>query len=115
MPGEDLRPGDAPAVEPPGVATRAIVTTTVGILAILIAIAFGFQLIFHDRIDKTYVERHSLPSPGVVPDERARREATEERQRAALAGAGQRLPIEAAMRAIADKGEHAFDPVGVTP
>jgi hypothetical protein len=107
MAGDDLGPGEAPAV-----ATRAVIMTTIGILVILIAIAFGFQLMFRDRIGKTYVDRHSLPSPGVVPDERGRREALQERQRAALAGAGSRLLIDAAMRAIADKGEHAFDPVG---
>jgi hypothetical protein len=100
--------------ESPAVRTRAVVLVTLAILAVLVAVAFGFELIFRDRIGMTYVERHSLPAPGVVPDERAEREALEARQRAALGGAGGRLPIEAAMRAIAERGEYAFDPVGAT-
>jgi hypothetical protein len=98
--------------EPPAVGTRAVVLATVGVLAVLVAIAFGFGPIFRDRIGMTYVDEHSLPAPGVIPNERAEREALEAGQRKALDGAGGRLPIEAAMRAIAAKGEHAFDPVG---
>jgi hypothetical protein len=99
-------------LESPAVGTRAVVLTTLAILAVLLAIAFGFELIFRDRTGMTYVEQHPLPAPGVVPDERAERKALEAQQRAALAGSGGRLPIEAAMRAIAAKGQHAFDPVG---
>jgi hypothetical protein len=107
MVDDDLGRGESPAVR-----TRAVVLATVGILAMLLAVAFGFELIFGDRIGMTSVEQHPLPAPGVVSDERVEREALEARQRAALDGAGGRLPIEAAMRAIASKGEHAFDPVG---
>ena len=107
MVDDDLGHGESPAV-----GTRAVVLTTIGILAVLLAVAFGFELIFRDRVGMTYVEQHRLPNPGVVPDERAEREALEAQQRAALAGTGGRMPIEAAMRAIAAKGEHAFDPVG---
>ena len=73
--------------------------------------SFGLELVFRDRIGMTYVEQHKLAAPGVIPDERAVREALEAQQRAVLAGAGNRLAIEAAMRVIAAKGEHAFDPV----
>lgn len=96
----------------PAVGTRAVIAVTIVILVVLLAVAFGFQLIFHDRIGMTRVEQQPLPMPGVVPDERAEREALEARQREQLAGAGGRMPIDAAMRAIATKGEHAFDPVG---
>jgi hypothetical protein len=106
MVDKDLGRGESPAIS-----TRAVVLTTIGILVVLMAIAFGFQPIFRDRIGMTDVQQRPLPAPGVIPDERAQREALEARQRAALAGAGGRLPIEAAMRAIADKGDHAFDPV----
>jgi hypothetical protein len=106
----DLGPGESPAIR-----TRAVVLTTIGILASLVIVAFGFQPIFHDRIGMTSVDRHNFPVPGVIPNERAAREALEARQRAVLAGAGGRLPIEAAMRAIVEKGEHAFDPVGLAP
>lgn len=106
MVGNHLGRGESPAIS-----ARAVVLTTTGILVVLVAIAFGFELIFPDRVGMTYVQQQPLPAPGVVPDERAQRAALEARQRAALAGSGGRLPIEAAMRAIADKGEHAFDPV----
>ena len=110
MVDDELGRGESPAVS-----TRAVLLTTAGILAILLAIAFGFELVFHDRIGITHVEQHHLPGPGVVPDERAEREALEARQRAALGGVGGRMPIDAAMQAIAAKGEHAFDPVGTAP
>ena len=110
MVDDDLGRGESPAV-----GTRAVIFATIGILAILVAIAFGFELVFRDRIGVTYVEQHPLPGPGVRPDERTEREALEAQQRAALAGAGGRLPIEAAMRAIAGKGEHAFEPIGAAP
>ena len=110
MVDNDLGRGESPAIS-----TRAVVLAMIGILAVLAAIAFGFEPIFRDRIGITTVQQHTLPAPGVIPDERAQREALEVRQRAALDGAGGRLPIAAAMRAIADKGEHAFDPVGAAP
>lgn len=107
MVDDDLGRGESPAIS-----TRVVVLATIGILVVLAAIAFGFEPIFRDRVGMTAVEQHPLPGPGVVADERAQRQALEARQRAALDGAGGRLPIEAAMRAIADKGEHAFDPLG---
>ena len=106
---------DLGARESPAVSTRAVVLATAGILIILAAIAFGFAPIFRDRVGITAVERRPLPAPGVTPNQRAERETLEAQQRAALAGAGGRMPIEAAMRAIAAKGEHAFDPVGGAP
>ncbi len=106
----DLGPGETPAVR-----ARVVVLATVGILAALVIVAFGFEPIFRDRIGKTYVDRHDFPAPGVIANERAEREALEARQRALLEGAGGRLPIDAAMHAVVDKGEHAFDPVGAAP
>lgn len=109
MAHDDLGRGESPAVQ-----TYAVVLTAIGILAVLTMIALGFEPMFRDRIHRTYVEQHKFPAPGVIPDERAEREALESRQRAALGDAGGRLPIDAAMRAIADKGEHAFDPIGAS-
>ena len=106
----DLGPGETPAVR-----AHVVVLATFGILAALLIIAFGFESIFRDRIGKTFVDRHGFPAPGVIANERAEREALEARQGAALDGAGGRLPIEAAMRAVVDKGEHAFDPLGPEP
>jgi len=102
----DLGRGEAPAVS-----ARAVLLVTAGMLAALVAIAFGLELFFHDRVGMTIVYRRELPTPGVIPDERAQRLALEARQREALNGAGGRMPIEAAMQAIVAKGPHAFDSI----
>lgn len=103
---QDLGPG-----EPPSVNVRAVLLVTAGILALLVAISFGLQAFFRDRIGRTYVVSHPLPPPGVTPSERALRLDLEAKQAAALNGAGGRMPIDAAMRAIAAKGPKAFDPI----
>jgi hypothetical protein len=101
--------------ESPGVRTRVVVSIVVGILVVLIAVAAGFQLVFRDRVGQTYAVRHPFPAPAVVPDERAERLALQAKQRHDLNGAHGRLPIDAAMKAIAAKGDRAFDPVGRAP
>lgn len=108
--GADLGRGEAPTV-----ATRTIVFIVAGILTTLMLVAFGFQAIFHDRIGQTYAVRHPFPAPAVIPDERAERLALQARQEQDLKGANGRMPIDAAMRAITAKGEHAFDPIGGGP
>jgi hypothetical protein len=82
-----------------------------GILVLLVGVAFGLMLFFPNRIDVRFVPRSAFPAPTVIPDERAQRLALEARQRRALNGADGRLPIEQAMREIAARGGHAFDPV----
>jgi hypothetical protein len=111
MPAE----GNATPLASPEVRARNVVATMAGILVVLAAIAFGLQLIFPDRIGATSADRHAFPAPGVRPDEGAERLALEAAQLAALAGGGGRMPIADAMRAIAAKGPHAFDPIGAPP
>lgn len=101
--------------ESPNVGTRTIVLIVAGILVALVIIGFGFQPIFHDRIGQTSAMRHPFPAPAVTPNERAERLALEARQRKDLAGGHGRMPIGAAMKAIAAKGTHAFDPIGGEP
>ncbi|HEY2034199.1 MAG TPA: hypothetical protein VGH02_10990 [Rhizomicrobium sp.] len=101
--------------ESPNVGTRRVVLIIGGIMAVLVLVAFGFQAIFRDRIGQTYAVRHPFPTPAVIPDERAERLALEAQQKKDLAGAHDRLPIDAAMKAIAAKGDHAFDPIGGGP
>jgi hypothetical protein len=101
--------------ESPQVRTWRVTAIVAGILAILIVIAFGFQLLFADRIGRTATVSHDFPAPAVIPDEGAQRRALEAAQRQALDGGGGRLPIDSAMKAIAGKGPHAFDPVGGAP
>lgn len=86
-----------------------------GIMIILALIAFGFQPLFRDRIGQTFVVRHGFPGPAVIPNERAERERLDAEQRRDLNGAHGRMPIESAMKTIAAKGAHAFDPVGGGP
>jgi len=101
--------------ESPNVGTRAVVAIIAGILVVLVVVAFGFQTIFRDRIGQTHAERHPFPAPAVIPNERAERLALEAKQKKDLAGAHGRMPIDAAMKAIAAKGDHAFDPLGGEP
>ncbi len=57
MVDRDLGRGESPAVS-----TRAVILTTIGILAVLVAIAFGFEPIFRDRIAMTGVRESSFPA-----------------------------------------------------
>jgi hypothetical protein len=107
--------GNAPPLASPEVRTRLVVVTMAGILVALAVIAFGLQLVFPDRISATSAERHVFPAPGVRRDEGAERLALEAAQRAAPLGGGGRMSIADAMRAIAAKGPHAFDPIGASP
>jgi hypothetical protein len=101
--------------EPPVVATRAVLVIVAGILVVLMSIAFGFQAIFRDRIGQTYTVHHPFPAPAVIPDERAERIALDAKQKKDLSGAHGRMPIDAAMKTVAAKGNRAFDPVGGGP
>lgn len=101
--------------ESPEVRTRAVLAVVGVIFALLVAIAFGFQLLFPDRIGQTYTVRTGFPVPAVVANEGAERLALEARQRRELSGAGGRIKIESAMVAIATKGKHAYDPIGTAP
>jgi hypothetical protein len=87
-----------------------IVATMLGVLTLLAAVAFGLMLLFPNRIGARFAPYDPFPAPAVIPDERAERLSLEARQRRELNGAGGRLPIDQAMRAIAAKGTHAFDP-----
>jgi hypothetical protein len=106
----DLGPGESPQVR-----SRAVALAMAGILGALVLIAFGLQLLFPKDIRGNVIVRHDFPAPQVISGEEAQRRALEEKQRAALAGADGRLPIEAAMVRIAAKGTHAFDPIGGGP
>lgn len=93
------------------VRVRAVVGITVGLLALLVVVAFGFTLIFSNRIGVRFVPHSAFPAPAVIAQERSQRLAIEGRQRRALAGAGGRLPIDEAMKRIVTRGGRAFDPV----
>ncbi|MGZ5702933.1 MAG: hypothetical protein ACXWIM_18860 [Burkholderiales bacterium] len=99
------------AKESPQVKTTRVIAVGGVTLLVLVAIAFGFELVFKERIGQTYSVQHDFPLPGVVPNEGALRRALEAKQRAALAGEGGRIPIEKAMDDIVARGARAFDPI----
>ena len=97
------------------VRTSRIVAVAGGTLIILIAVAFGFQVVFKTRINQTYTVQKAFPLPGVVPNETELRLALEAKQRAALEGAGGRMPIDQAIDAIVARGADAYDPLEAAP
>jgi len=101
--------------ESPDVNTRRVLVIVAGIIAFIVVVAFGFELIFQDRIGQTFTVQHPFPAPAVTSAERTQRIALEAEQKHDLAGAHGRMAIDAAMKAIAAKGPHAFDPVGGRP
>ena len=102
----DIGRGETPAIR-----TRSVLVVTIAMLAALVAIAVGLQVFFSDRIGMTIVATREFPAPGVVSGERAERLALEAKQNSELNGAAGRMPIAAAMQAIAAKGLRAFDPI----
>jgi hypothetical protein len=103
------------AKEAPEVRTVRVLAVAGATLLFLIAVAFGFELIFKDRIGQTATTQSSFPLPGVVPNEAAMRLELEAKQRAALGGAGGRIPIDQAMDAIVARGPRAFEPIEAGP
>ena len=97
--------------ESPQVRTKRVTVIVSVILALLVAIAFGFQALFPDRIGQTFAVSRGFPAPAVIANERAERLALEARQKSKLHA----IHIEAAVKTIAAKGPHAFDPVGSAP
>ena len=89
----------------------AVVGTMMGLLVLVAAVAFGFTLIFSNRIGVRFVPHSAFPAPAVIAQEHSQRLAIEARQRRALEGSGGRMPISEAMQRIAARGDHAFDPV----
>jgi hypothetical protein len=85
-------------------------------VAALLMIAFGLEWIVPQRIGNGHPPvRRAFTSPAVIPDEKAERISLEQKQKALLNGAEGRMPIAEAMKAVAAKGSHAFDPVESAP
>jgi hypothetical protein len=101
--------------EPPRVNTRGVLLAMGLFLGGMLVASLGLALFFPERIGATFVVQHPFPTPGVTTQERRARLDLEARQKALLQGAGGRLPIDAAMKAISERGTQAFDPVRKTP
>lgn len=101
----------AEARESPRVRATIVIAVMAGLLGLLTAVALGFTLLFPNRIGVSFVPHSTFPQPGVSTGERTQRLSLEARQRRSLAGERGRMPIEQAMRIIAARGSHAFDPL----
>jgi len=101
--------------ESPNVNTRRVVAIVAGVLIFVALVSFGFRALFSDRVGQTYTVEHPFPAPAVIAGERAQRLSLEANQKRDLNGAHGRMPIGAAMKAIAAKRTSAFDPVGGAP
>ncbi|MBV9992151.1 MAG: hypothetical protein JOZ72_12780 [Alphaproteobacteria bacterium] len=97
--------------ESPQVRASRVVAIVAGIMAVLMLVAFGFQLLFRDRIGQTYAVKHGFPEPAVIANELGERVALEAAQKRKLRA----MHIDSAMKSVAAKGPHAFDPVGGAP
>ena len=119
MPNEEM--GHRALPQPPDVDSRVVFTVTMGFL-IFVALSMT-GLFFYLRADapgalNTPSERQ-FPQPALQKAPQSDLRQFEAEQRAALSGYAwvdrnkgiARIPIEDAMRIIAERGEHAYDPI----
>lgn len=106
MGAENIGKGESPQVRAP-----VVVGIIVGLIALLLLIAFGFALPFANRIGARRAPQTAFPLPGVISYEHSERLVIEARQQRALQGARGRMPIDQAMARIAGRCDRAFDPV----
>jgi hypothetical protein len=119
MPNENM--GSRRLPQPPDVATGIVVTAVAGFLGFVAISMMG--LFFYLRstapdVFKTAVEHH-FPQPTLQKSPQDDLRRFESEQRATLSGYGWvdrskglvRIPIGEAMRIIAARGDHAFDPL----
>src|SRR5262245_54566074 len=102
---------ESAVTESPQVRVARVVAYGAGTVAFMALVAFGFMLIFPERIGRAFVERSDFPAPAVIRDETAQRLALEAKARATLEGHSGRMAIAAAMDAVVARGTQAFDPV----
>jgi hypothetical protein len=119
MPNEEM--GSRTIPEPPGVATRIVLIAVAGFLGFVALAMTG--LFFYLRTSapsalKQAVE-HQFPGPTLQKSPQADLKQFEIEQRMALSGYGwidrpkglAHIPIDQAMRMIAARGDHAYDPL----
>jgi hypothetical protein len=119
MPNENM--GDRSLPQTPDVATGIVIAAIAGFLGLVALSMTG--LFFYMRsaapgVFKAVVEHH-FPEPTLQKSPQDDLRRFESEQRAALSGYGWvdqskglvRIPIEEAMRIIAARGDHAYDPL----
>lgn len=119
MPNETMSNRRLP--QPPGVATRIVITAVVGFLGFVALSMIGLFCYLRATVPsvfRTAVE-HRFPEPSLQKKPQHDFMQFERKQHDALSGYGWvdrskglvRIPIEEAMRIIAARGEHAYDPL----
>jgi len=118
MPNEEM--GSRIVPEPPSVATGIVIAATAGFLTFVALSMAGLFIYLRSAapgaVTRAVEQRFPAPALQKNPQEDLKR--YEREQRAALSTYGwvdrskglARIPIEEAMRIIAAKGEHAYDP-----
>jgi hypothetical protein len=119
MPNEEM--GNRVLPQPPDVDSRAVIAVTIGFL-VFVALSMA-GLFFYLRADApgalNKVPERQFPEPSLQRAPQNDFKQFEAEQRAALSGYAwidrnqdiARIPIEDAMRIIAARGEHAYDPL----
>ena len=100
-----------PLPEDPGVPTGIVVTALAVSFATVAAVALAVWAIYPDARHDQMPRVDAVPEPGLEIEPVARFAAYQAEQRARLAGADGRLPIDAAMAQIAARGADAFAPL----
>lgn len=119
MPNEDM--GSRSLPEPPGVATGVVlmaVAAFLGLVAVMMAVLFFYLKAGAPNTLRPATE-HAFPQPALQKRPQDDLKQFELEQRMALSGYGwvdrskdiARIPIDEAMRIIASRGDHAYDPL----
>ena len=123
MPNDEMGARTVP--QPPDVATGVVIMAVVGFLAFVGLTMTG--LFFYLRIGAPGALRqaseHHFPEPALQKKPQDDLKRFELEQRMALSGYGwvdrakgiARIPIEEAMRIVAARGDHAYDPLEPSP
>lgn len=128
MPNEDMPNegmGRRTTPEPPDVNNRIVLTAVGGFLAFVALIMAGTLFYLKSEAPSALKQRDErpFPQPALQRDPQADLKRFEAQQRAALSGYAWvdrqnglvKIPIEEAMRVIAERGDHAYDPLDATP
>jgi hypothetical protein len=119
MPNEEM--GSRTLPEPPGVATGVVMIAVVaflGFVAVMMAVLFFYLKAGAPEALERATE-HPFPEPALQKTPVDDLKQFELEQRMALSGYGwvdrskdiARIPIDEAMRIIASRGDHAYDPI----
>jgi hypothetical protein len=95
----------------PAIVNRLIGFTAVGLLVFIAAVLGFLGLAFSGTIHRPLPVVPQFPEPQVTANERVERIQLEAGQRARIAAKYGGVPIGEAMRMVAARGPHAYDPV----